>query len=219
MKFAPAFSMLIIGCLYSSTNIYADCDIDQMNFTVSGPRTFVLTALMSDNLKTFLLAQGLHTKLEEKFPSDTTTVCEVIVQTFISVFGFSSPIAKLSVIRITGQTWEEALEADSVQVAYVDPPSVFGNAEYGGCNGNYGQFLNTWYELQNSAHTDFFEVQRKSGSYWSPYFMGNSSCVFFTSSAAVTYFRVQGTNFIGPSPWVYYTAYHSCYGGGGGPVQ
>lgn len=99
------------------------------------------------------------------------------------------------------------------------PPVVMGSSEFAGCNGSIGQFLITWYELLNSTPADSFEVQRKSGSYWNPYFDGGSSCVVYTSLGN-TNFRVRGINDAGPSPWVYFAAYHTCYDpGGGGAMQ
>lgn len=99
------------------------------------------------------------------------------------------------------------------------PPSVMGYAEPLGCNGNFGQFLNTWWALSTSTPVDSFEVQRKSGLYWDPYFSGGASCVAYISSDN-TDFRVRGISAIsGTGPWDYYPAYHNCYGGGGGPPK
>lgn len=98
------------------------------------------------------------------------------------------------------------------------PPSVMGDSEYAGCNGNTGLFLITWWKILNSTPVDTFVVERKSGLYWYPYFSGGSGCVGYSSDGQ-TNFRVKGINDAGSSAWAYFNAYHSCYGGGGGPVQ
>lgn len=98
------------------------------------------------------------------------------------------------------------------------PPVVMGDAEYAGCNGNFGLFLIKWWEILNSTPVGTFVVERKSGLYWYPYFGGRSGCVGYSSDGQ-TNFRVRGINSGGSSAWAYFNAYHSCYGGGGGPVQ
>jgi len=103
MKFAHALLILIIGCIFNFTDVCGQ-GIAQTSFVIPKPASVILNALTSEDRSTFLLSQGLDEKLEEDFPSGTSSVKEVFVRVFAKIFGIVSHVAPVIVVREDGQT-------------------------------------------------------------------------------------------------------------------
>jgi hypothetical protein len=92
------------------------------------------------------------------------------------------------------------------------PPSM-ALAEFLGCSGLVASYSVTWGGAVIYP-TDYFEVQRRSGATWYPWYTGDPYCIPYSSGADNVHFRVRTVSIGGVSVWIEMYANNTCDSGG-----
>lgn len=95
-------------------------------------------------------------------------------------------------------------------------PQPVGSIEWIGCIGSMPRYSVTWWPGSQSGPIDTYQVERKVGSSWQPYWTGGESCTLLQTTSSPVRIRVKGTNWSDTSNWVYSLLNGISCGGGGG---